>query len=264
MKKIFYVFISLTFLLSLGGCHQDSAKKSIGGAILDLTKQDEDFVIPSSLWKTFEESYPELTVLRAPKEGEKEEDKKEEKKEEGGDGHSKKSDPRVEAEQRERDELLKHRPTIDGLSLLVSLTEKTTGLFLDGQDYNVKIGGGGGTLDFKDIYPEKKMGTFFLKVKYGSEMDPKKTKVFFLSNTPKRENVGFGSGCNRYFDITRYWNKSMKGEGITLNTVALRHLSVLTGTFFFMSPFNGKLRLGRLSIKDSRHPELICSQEQLP
>jgi hypothetical protein len=261
MKKIFSLFTLLSLFLSLGGCHRDVTKKNLGGAILDLTKQDEDFVIPSSLWKTFEESYPELTVVAAPKEGEKEEGKKEEKKE--GD-HAKKPDPRVEAERQEHDELLRHRPTIDGLSLVVSLIEKTPGLFLEGQNYDVKIGTGGGTLDLKDVYPETKMGTFFLKVKYGSEMDPKKTKIFFLSNSPKRENLGFGSGCNRYFDITRYWNKSMKEEGIILNTVGLRHLSVLTGTFFFVSPFNGKLRLGRLSIKDSRHPELICSQEQLP
>jgi hypothetical protein len=89
-------------------------------------------------------------------------------------------------------------------------------------------------------------------------MDPKTTKVFFLSNSPIRSDVGMGSGCNTYFDITKYWDKAMDGEGLALNTTDFRHLSLTTGTFLFVAPFNGKLRLGRLTLKDSRYRELAC------
>jgi hypothetical protein len=53
----------------------------------------------------------------------------------------------------------------------------------------------------------------------------------------------------------------MKVDGLSLNTVNQRHLSILAGTFIFVSPVQGKLRLGHLLIKDSRHLDLLCKPE---
>jgi len=92
-------------------------------------------------------------------------------------------------------------------------------------------------------------------------MDPKKTKVFYLSNAPYRPDFKMGSGCNKYFEITTFWGQAMKDDGLNLNTVNLRHVSATAGTFFFVSPFQGKLRLGHLTIKDSRHLDLLCKPE---
>lgn len=243
-------FLFLILLVSVGvGCHR---KADIGATKLtqvDLTQSDEDFVIPATLWKTFEDDYPELTEIAvAINNKEKKEEGKEEKKEEKE--KENKKDKKAVARSEEDDALFKRRPSVDPLLFSAQLLEKTKGVLSD-SGYDLEFGHGGGAVDLKDYLPEKKNGTFFLKVKYQEEMDPKLTKIFYLSNSK-------ASGCNKYFEITKYWQGIMKDDGLVLNTVDLRHIKISAGTFFFVSPFKGKLRLGHLSIKDSRHPELLC------
>ena len=71
-----------------------------------------------------------------------------------------------------------------------------------------------------------------------------------------------GNGCGRYFDITSYWKKVQAQEGLVLNTVDYRHISITAGTIFFVAPYRGKLRIGHISFKDSRHRDLLCSSEK--
>jgi len=56
----------------------------------------------------------------------------------------------------------------------------------------------------------------------------------------------------------------MKSEGLVLNTVGKRHISVTSGTFFIVEPYRGKLRLAHLTIRDSRHRDLLCESEKKP
>jgi len=242
--KWLMVFASMIFFL---GCHHKEAVEKIKKTEVDLTRGDDDFVTPAALWKTLEAAYPDLTQIAPPTEKESKEEKKEEKKE------PKKEDKKEGAKKTdsEEEELFKRRPTVDPLAFSVFLTEKTAGILKE-PSYELKFGRGGGSFDYRDYLPEDKNGTFFLKVKYAEELDPKFGKIYYLSNSKA------GSGCNKYFEVTKYWKDAMKHDGLVLNTSDFRHIDFTAGTFFFVSPFGGKLRLGHLSIKDSRHPDLLC------
>jgi hypothetical protein len=247
------IVVVVTCLMGLVGCHRKAPEKVLRTTV-DLTRGDDDFVLPEALWKTLETAYPDLTEIAPPTTAKEEkEEKKEEKKEKKEEAKEAKKDAKagiVKADT-EDDEMFKRRPTVDPLSFSIFLTEKTSGV-LSEPSYELKFGHGGGSFDYKDYLPEDKNGTFFLKVKYGEEMDPKLKKVFYLSNAKS------GSGCNKYFEITKYWKDAMKHDGLVLNTSGFRHIDFTAGTFFFVSPAKGKLRLGHLTIKDSRHPELLC------
>jgi hypothetical protein len=236
-------------------CHSDDQREKLPRTKIDMKDFDEDIVIPTSLWKAFEESFPALTedapvVGAEAKEGEKKDSKK------------KKSDKESKQDAEEK-ELLKHRPVVDGLPFTVYLLEKTPQI-LGGQNYELNYGPVGGNLDFAKYVEEKKNGTFFLKVKYGAEMDPKLTKIYFLSNAAVHNvnNRPAGSGCNKYYEITKYWKNAMKDDGLILNTSGLRHLAITTGTFYFVAPFKNKLRMGHITITDSRHKNLLCQVDQ--
>jgi len=233
------ILILAVLVVTLVACQRKTHDENINITEVDLTQNDDDFVIPGAVWKTLEDAYPSLTEIVPPtpeKEGKKE---------------SKPVAPKKLAE----DEMFKKRPTVDPLSFVVYLSEKTPGV-LKNSAYKVRFGHGGGSLDFKDYLPEDKNGTFFLNVQYGDKLDHKLSKIFYLSNSKR------GSGCNKYFEITKYWKATMSDRGLMLNTATLRHIDFMAGTFFFVSPNNGKLRLGHLTVRDSRHPELLCQVKQ--
>jgi len=83
-------FILFFLIIVFAGCHKGEVSNNDQYTKVDLTSLDEDFVMPSSLWRTLEAAYPELTVMAAAPKAEGEE--KSEKKE----GESKKPDPKTE------------------------------------------------------------------------------------------------------------------------------------------------------------------------
>jgi hypothetical protein len=152
-------------------------------------------------------------------------------------------------------ELLKKRPPLDPVSFHVYLIEKTQGI-LGGQHWDLKFPVGGGYLDYRYFLPEVvHSGTFLLKIKFDQPMDPKDTHIYYLSNAQVRniDEKPIGNGCHRYFDISEYWRKTINTEGLILNTNQNRHISLTAGTFYFVSPVQGKLRIAHLTVKDSRH-----------
>ncbi len=65
MKWIFLSFLLLSF-----GCHSDNQREKLPRTKVDMKDFDEDIVIPSSLWKAFEDSFPALTENVAGPKGE--------------------------------------------------------------------------------------------------------------------------------------------------------------------------------------------------
>jgi hypothetical protein len=246
--------LALSFLIfclsGCNGCQKKDPLESIPKKTMDMKEFEESENIPSALWNVIESNYKPLALDpegQAVKEGTKE----------------KETDEKSVKPTEEQIELLKKRPPLDPLSFRIYLIEKTAGI-LGGENWDLKFPVGGGYLDFRYFIPESiGSGTFFLKIKYDSPMDPKETKVYYLSNAKTRTLAGqtYGNGCHRYFDVSDYWNKAMKGEGLVLNTHLQRHLSLTYGTFYFVAPVLGKLRIGHLTIKDSRHHELSCDDE---
>lgn len=199
---------------------------------------EEDLVVPTVLWKAMEHIYkpmaldPEGQVVKETQKNEK---------------------------QKESEALMKKKPPLDPFSFHVFLIEKTPGV-LGGQNFDLKFPVGGGVLDYRYFVPESRDGTFYLKVKYDQDMDPKETHIFYLSDAKIRQvdDKPLGNGCDRYFDISEYWKKSMAGDGLVLNTVKQRHISVTSGVLFFVAPYKGKLRIAHLTVRDSRHRDLLC------
>jgi hypothetical protein len=235
VKRFFLCLFLVPILILAAACHHN--KDSLEGVKttpMDMKEFEEDVVVPQALWKAMESVYMPLAL--------------------DAEGKS--------VKEGESGDLLKKRPPLDPIPITVYLVEHTPGV-LGGQNFELKYPVGGGILDYRVFIPETKNGTFFLKVKYGAEMDSKYLKVLYLSNAKVRDVGGqpMGNGCSRYFDVTKYWEKQMKGDGLMLNTVDARHISVTAGTLFFVAPANGKLRIAHLSIRDSRHNDLLCSSE---
>ena len=253
--RLFFLGAGLSVLTAFIGCHKKvDPVASAPKKLMDMKEFEEDSPIPATLWKVIEGNYKPLAL--DPGGAAVKESIKEEGKEEGKEGKGGASKSLTEEETR----LLKKKPPIEPISFHVLLVEKTPGV-LGGQNWDLSFPAGGGYLDYRYFIPESNVGTFFLKVKYDGEMDSKETKVYYLSNAKVRQVDGkpMGNGCGRYFDISDYWKKSMDSDGLILNTVNNRHLSVTSGTLFFVAPYRGKLRVSHLSIRDSRHRDLGCS-----
>lgn len=156
--------------------------------------------------------------------------------------------------------VVKKKPPLEPVELKIWLIEKTPGV-LGGTNYELSFPVGGGKLDLKNFVSDKVNGTFFFKAVFEAEMEPSDLKVFFVSKALKRKVAGMelGAGCRKYMDISDYWKKISVTEGLMLNTLHLRHLSVAGGTLYFVWPYQGKLRISHLEIKDSRYPKVFCN-----
>ncbi|MCC6278031.1 MAG: hypothetical protein IT289_08965 [Oligoflexia bacterium] len=250
MTRIKYLLVLLLGLVL--GCSkacQSDPYKDLKSTPMDMRLFEEDLIVPTSLWQVMESSYRPLAldaegqaIKETAEEGEK---------------------PGEEANPNEpKEELLKKRPPLDPISFKAILVEKTKGVLGD-QNYELKYPKGGGLLDYRYFVPETRQGSFYLYVSFDEEMNPKDTRVYYLSNAKIRDVDGkaMGNGCNRYFDITDYWFNSMNEGGLLLNTVKNRHISVTAGTLYFVAPVKGKLRISHLTIRDGRHRELMCTGE---
>ncbi len=260
MKSILFVF--LTVMIFSFGCHKTDPHEKLKIAAMDMHEFEDDFIVPGPLWKVIETIYRPMALDPTGGEGGGHGGGEGEGHGEGG-GHGEGSEKKEGHE--EAPILLKKRPPVEHTGFHVLLIEKTPGV-LGGQNFDLHYPGGGGVLDYRGFVPETKTGTFYLSAKFDKEMDPKELHIYYLSDSKLREVDGkpMGNGCGRYLDISEYWNKSMKDEGLVLNTVESRHISITAGTFYFVTSVAGKLRMGHLTVKDSRHRELLCSTENKP
>ncbi len=145
------------------------------------------------------------------------------------------------------------------LNLEVELTRRG-GAALS-EDVRVLSPPGGGVIDLAD-YVSTERGGFNVKItptKSGRERLAD-TRVFFLSQARSRKFglEKLGAGCGKFFEVTKYFNRKMSGDGFEVYTADQRYVSVLSGTFvIFKFEFEG-LHVGSLTFSDSRYPELGC------
>jgi hypothetical protein len=141
----------------------------------------------------------------------------------------------------------------------VYLVQKNKGVLKRG-DHEIVFEKGGGTIDLNDFLTDQK-GSFYLGFRPQLELEKTdKVSIYFLSNS-KLINIDgevHGGGCEKFMDITTYFNERMKTQGILVNTAKQRHIGLIAGTYFFAASINGKLLLSRLSIKDSRFKKFHC------
>lgn len=136
--------------------------------------------------------------------------------------------------------------------------EKNRGILLRGNTV-IEFAAGGGEIDLSDVIARKN-GSFYLAAEFLPEMEDIDRRVFFLSNGVQRR-IGrdlVGAGCDTYFEISKFFARSMKQNGFMLNTTDGRHVSALAGTYFFAAATKDKLYLATLVIKDSTYKSALC------
>lgn len=155
------------------------------------------------------------------------------------------------------------------VGLTLRLKEKTPGV-LGGKNLEFQSKKAMGLFIDLAQYIKGNKGTFILSFEPTSTIDPVTAQVLFLSDSVARKEKSteghaqgqtLGTGCNRFFDITKSYLKKIKNEGIEVNISGGRHVSLLAGTFFLrVSHEMGVRAFTHLSITDSNYPELLCDK----
>ncbi len=135
------------------------------------------------------------------------------------------------------------------------------------ENYHFDLPRGGGVIDLKD-YVTGSVGSFSVVLRVNSEIsgvneeDLKTLKVFFLSNSKRRQISGenFGSGCDRYLEMSHFYESDLSTEGVEVNATDQRYVSVLAGTFYFFLFKETMLFLGSVTFEDSRFKDLMCGE----
>jgi hypothetical protein len=120
---------------------------------------------------------------------------------------------------------------------------------------------GGGVVDLADLVTPVR-GAFTMKIAAAKENggEPENMRVFFVSRAKRRSVAGdeYGAGCDKWMDITSYFNKVMKRDGFQLYTADRRYLSVVGGTFVIVGYSKETIDVGSITFTDSRYPQVLC------
>lgn len=118
---------------------------------------------------------------------------------------------------------------------------------------------GGNVFDLQDLVGATK-GTFFLQFDLPEELQDPNTKIYFISNSKKRR-IGeeiIGSGCGKYFDLSKNFSTHFVKKAFPVNTTKDRHVSTLAGTFLFVLKKDDQILLAQTSFTDSKMTHLLC------
>lgn len=125
---------------------------------------------------------------------------------------------------------------------------------------------GGGVVDISEVLPDVEKLWFRLKISLtAKELDDKIIKskflkVYFISNQKQRQIdfKSYGLGCEKFVDVTDYFNKIISKKGVILPFKDQKYISIIGGTFIFAYAKAENLYLGSLGIYDSRVRHLQC------
>lgn len=148
------------------------------------------------------------------------------------------------------------------MNVAVELNQQRKGALIE--DTRILTPLGGGVIDLADFITPIR-GSFDLKVEVEREdkVATPPSKVFFISRAKVRSIDGqmFGSGCGKWMDITRYFNRAMTGRGLALYTAAQRYLSVIGGTFLLVTFDKAALHVGSVTFVDNRFSDFLCESK---
>lgn len=150
------------------------------------------------------------------------------------------------------------------LNISIFLREKTE-KSLGGNNLRLELGNSGSLIDFKDILKDAKIGSFYFNLEmnpFPGNVEEGRWKVFHISGSKKLRIAGqvYGKGCNYFRDVTSFFNKAVHGEGFLVSSKDARHISLLSGTFVFVSSYKGVLYFSHLNVKDSRYEKFQCDR----
>lgn len=145
------------------------------------------------------------------------------------------------------------------LSVSIDLTQDHAAALQ--QNMEVVTPQGGGIVDLSQFVtpvPGDFRVQFVVRADSGEKLGD--VRAYFISHARTRVINGetFGAGCDKYMDITSYFNKTLLGSGLQVFTAGQRYASVLGGTFVVTAFTKEALYVGSLQFKDSRYPEYFC------
>lgn len=260
----------LLILVLVAGCQDKERQAKVH--TVQISERPVDVTIPTAIWHSVENDYAVFNKKKAegaeeegaePDEKGKESGKEKEKPAKKEALSAAESAKRLQVNKQELDVVLKKRPPSKSFPFKVILTEKTSGV-LGEKDYVLQFPPGGGLLDLNRFFFERPVGSFYFKIEWDTkELPYKMAKVYFDSRSKERtlKDGKVGSGCNHYYDLTDYFVNQMKDGGMFLNTSNLRHVSLLTGNYYFLIFKEGVIHMAKLEILDSRHRDLMCVPE---
>lgn len=140
----------------------------------------------------------------------------------------------------------------------VYLAEKNSGILTQSEQV-INFPRGGGQVNLSDFVTNK-TGTFFVGLDIPEVEGLTDLKIYFVSRARKRkvDQEIIGSGCNVFFDITDRFGKEMKKQGLKVNTLRQRHVSVLAGDFVIVGKKEKQTIVTKVSFTDSNNPNLLC------
>ncbi len=118
---------------------------------------------------------------------------------------------------------------------------------------------GGGDIDLSKVLTDQ-VGTFFVSFEYPGFESPDTLKIYFVSQARKRNVDGqiWGLGCQTYVDVKDWILKNYKKQGIEVNTLRDRHLSVLGGHFAFGYSEKSQVFATQVRFFDSTKGHFFC------
>lgn len=231
MKKFVQIF-SLWMFFALGACTKEPGYHVEKYKEVKFEDIAEDVHVPSVVWDLLE--FKPVTV---------------EKKEESHAGEAK------EGEKGGKEAIGKD---VSFAEITVFLVEKNDGIVKD-EAVKIQMPKGGGEIDLSQYITDAK-GSFYVGFDFPEFKDSTAQKVLFMSKTRRRkiDDKVLGSGCNQVLDITTTFMKAMTKEGLKVNTVRERYITVLGGTFFFAAQKPTSVSVAQVTFKDSKHQNLFC------
>jgi len=124
---------------------------------------------------------------------------------------------------------------------------------------------GGGVVDLADLVTPVR-ASFHTKIVATHEDGGAlhNARVYYVSRAKARSIDGdiYGAGCDKWMEITGYFNKIMRDGGFQLYTADQRYLSVLGGTFVLIGFAKEAIAVGSISFTDSRYPQVMCEEPE--
>jgi hypothetical protein len=143
--------------------------------------------------------------------------------------------------------------------VIAHLHEKTEGTLLH-KDFDITFPLGGGTVDLDHVLSKTKTGSYYLTFLAPTRGDDEVREVFYLSNGRKRkyENSIAGSGCRHLLKLNSKFLDKMEKDPLLLTSFRHLDITMLAGTFIFVSRKKNDVFLSQITFTSSSQPQLLC------
>ncbi len=141
--------------------------------------------------------------------------------------------------------------------------EKTEGV-LNKPDIDVSFPLGGGVLDLDLLSSKNKTGSYYLSFILPPPSDEETREVYYLSNGRRRkyETLTAGSGCRHLLKLNSKFLEKTEKEPLLLTNYKHLDVTMLAGTFIFVSRQKKNVFLSQITMTSSSLPELLCEHKE--